>query len=242
MIINSMLYRRDLNSISLSTTEANKVVETDGDVSFEFSYSDSTSSLGSSALYFLNGVSTPSLGEASLLPGTYSLELTGQLSRGFHIIEVRLTNTVPSTKSIFLRVLYGFDHLGSMVFSYSQSTNKYTLASYSGTHREVFIPPFIKSEGHGFDEVTAISEKTFYNVPSLEKVEIPSTMLAIGRQAFDMCENLFSVTLLGSTAPSIDSTTFEHNEFRRTFYVANRPEYVSELVWDGYSQDIVQIT
>ena len=241
MIINNAPYRRDTDSISLTTTNGSKVIaEVGSQVSFDYTYSDSANSFGSQAKYFFDGVENLSLRNESLAAGSYTLNLTGQLSKGYHVIEIRLTNSVPSTKSLFLNLLLGYEEAFDMEFSYDEAVGKFSLDSYFGEFREVDIPPYIRSATRGFAPVHRIAEKAFYNNSRLEKVSIPQFVDQIGRQAFDMCENLFSVTLRGP-APAIFSSTFEHNEFRRTFYVPNPSAYAAQPVWSSYSQDTEQI-
>ena len=68
------------------------------------------------------------------------------------------------------------------------------------------------------NSVTSIGEIAFYNCSSLTSITIPNSVTSIGKSAFENCGNLASITSLATTAPTIQSNTFEYVKSNGTLY------------------------
>ena len=73
---------------------------------------------------------------------------------------------------------------------------------------KVTIPSTITVQGITF-KVTAIAEKAFRNDKNLKSVVIGSNVKKIGKQAFEKCKKLSSVTFKGKKAPTIGKAAFK---------------------------------
>lgn len=73
---------------------------------------------------------------------------------------------------------------------------------------KVTIPSTITVQGITF-KVTAIAEKAFRNDKNLKSVVIGSNVKKIGKQAFEKCRKLSSVTFKGKKAPTIGKAAFK---------------------------------
>ena len=67
--------------------------------------------------------------------------------------------------------------------------------------------------------VTSIGYDAFYNCSGLTSIEIPSGVTSIGNLAFYNCSSLTSITSNATTAPTIQSSTFQNVGLTGTLYV-----------------------
>ena len=58
--------------------------------------------------------------------------------------------------------------------------------------------------------VTSIGDKAFYDCGRLTSITIPIGVTSIGGSAFTFCSSLASITSLATTAPAIESSTFQY--------------------------------
>ena len=103
-------------------------------------------------------------------------------------------------------------------------TNCYNLTSIIIPDSVVYIG------GHAFsysgltsvtipNSVTSIGDRIFNNCTSLTSVIIPNNVISIGSQAFNNCTSLTSVTVEATTAPTIQSNTFQNIKTNGTLIV-----------------------
>ena len=69
------------------------------------------------------------------------------------------------------------------------------------------------------DSVTTVSRNAFYSCESLITMTIPSGVTSLGNNVFQNCNSLTSITSLATTAPTIDSYTFNGISRNGTLYV-----------------------
>ena len=60
------------------------------------------------------------------------------------------------------------------------------------------------------DSITTISNRVFDSCYNLTSVTIPNSVTSIGENAFNFCDGLTNITLLATTAPTIQSNTFQN--------------------------------
>ena len=78
---------------------------------------------------------------------------------------------------------------------------------------------------------------------TIESITIPSNVTYIGTYAFNMCENLTSVTVEATTPPTLGEHAFDSNASGRKIYVptASVDIYKAATNWSGYAEDIEAI-
>lgn len=105
----------------------------------------------------------------------------------------KLPNGVSALNSTFVNCLSltgvtlpsGLTTLGQSVFEYCQSLSSITLP----------------------DSITSIGYRCFFAAKALSEITIPENVTEIGNMAFYACENLRTLYFLGSTPPSVGSST-----------------------------------
>ena len=98
--------------------------------------------------------------------------------------------------------------------------------------QNTIIPSSVTSIGYGaFDKcssltsitipssVTSIGGRAFMDCSGLTSITIPSSVTSIGDNAFYACSSLNSITSLRTTAPTIQTTTFQYVKTGGTLYV-----------------------
>ena len=78
---------------------------------------------------------------------------------------------------------------------------------------------------------------------TIESITIPSNVTYIGTYAFNMCENLTSVTVEATTPPTLGEHAFDDNADDRKIYVptASVETYKTATNWSEYADDIEAI-
>jgi hypothetical protein len=109
----------------------------------------------------------------------------------------------------------GFARLDSAITASAETFGDYNytvlddgtvkIGAYIGSDEEVNIPSTIEGK-----KVTSIGKGAFYDCTSLESVTIPNSVTSIGDWAFYNCSGLTSITSLATTAPTIQSDTFQN--------------------------------
>ena len=90
--------------------------------------------------------------------------------------------------------------------------------------------------------ITKIGDNCFW-WSQISSVTIPSTVSEIGRQAFSLCDNLESVTILATTPPTLGAFAFNDNKSGRKIYVPSESvdAYKAAEGWSEYAADIMAI-
>lgn len=115
-------------------------------------------------------------------------------------------NTVTLTKGSICQ-----DAKGILKYRITKMAAKNGTAEVIGIQKKsgkVTIPSTITVHGITF-KVTAIAEKAFRNDKNLKSVVIGSNVKKIGKQAFEKCRKLSSVTFKGKKAPTIGKAAFK---------------------------------
>lgn len=115
-------------------------------------------------------------------------------------------NTVTLTKGSICQ-----DAKGILKYRITKMAAKNGTAEVIGIQKKsgkVTIPSTITVQGITF-KVTAIAEKAFRNDKNLKSVVIGSNVKKIGKQAFEKCKKLSSVTFKGKKAPTIGKAAFK---------------------------------
>ena len=115
-------------------------------------------------------------------------------------------NTVTLTKGSICQ-----DAKGILKYRITKMAAKNSTAEVIGIQKKsgkVTIPSTITVQGITF-KVTAIAEKAFRNDKNLKSVVIGSNVKKIGKQAFEKCKKLSSVTFKGKKAPTIGKAAFK---------------------------------
>ena len=82
------------------------------------------------------------------------------------------------------------------------------------------------------NSVTSIGQFAFSGCSNLTSITIPDSVTSIGSYAFDDCNNLASITCYATTAPSIQSSTFDNVLNSGTLYVPTGSDYSSWMSSD----------
>jgi hypothetical protein len=84
-------------------------------------------------------------------------------------------------------------------FKFGVQGNAITINGYTGTATDVKIPPTIQGL-----PVTTIRDAAFVSNTTLRSITIPASVTYIGTQAFNNCNNLITVTFLGTMTSASD--------------------------------------
>lgn len=111
-------------------------------------------------------------------------------------------------------------------FVYSVSSNGVTITGYTGDATELVIPSEIEG-----DPITRIGNSAFYNILSLERVEIPSNVKEIYSMAFYCCPSLRNVTI-SEGVEYIGGSAFSFCESLESVYI---PESVANITGNPFA-------
>lgn len=75
-------------------------------------------------------------------------------------------------------------------------------------------------------EIISITDTAFYHCQNLTEITIPSTVTSIGVDSFSGCPAMASITFLGTTPPTVDSSAFTYCTNLTTIYVQSGYESV----------------
>lgn len=90
------------------------------------------------------------------------------------------------------------------------------------------------------NSLTTIESDAFIRCKGLQAITIPSGVTSIGEFAFSYCESLINVTVLATTPPTIDYSTFQHNTATITVPKGCGDIYKSTTNWRIYADYIVE--
>ena len=112
--------------------------------------------------------------------------------------------------------------LTSIVIPNSVTSIGYQAFEYCTSLTSIVIPNSVTIIGNGVfygcnsltsivipNSVTIIDNGVFYGCNSLTSIDIPDSVTSIGNDAFNGCSSLTSITSKASTAPTIQSSTFQ---------------------------------
>ena len=113
---------------------------------------------------------------------------------------------------------YTFDTIGEHTVKYSlvDSTTIGTGIFYNKTNLISIVIP---------NTVTTINQVAFARCTNLTNITIGSGVTTIGQNIFDTCSSLESITCLATTAPTIESNTFQNVNTNGTLYVPTNSDY-----------------
>ena len=124
--------------------------------------------------------------------------------------------------SIGEATFWGCSSLTSIVIPNSVTSIGYQAFEYCTSLTSIVIPNSVTIIGNGVfygcnsltsivipNSVTIIDNGVFYGCNSLTSIDIPDSVTSIGNDAFNGCSSLTSITSKASTAPTIQSSTFQ---------------------------------
>ena len=82
--------------------------------------------------------------------------------------------------------------------------------------------------------ITSISNYLFKGCSSLTSLTIPSSITSVGTYAFSGCTSLSTITSLATTAPTIQSNTFQNVKTGGTLYVPSGSNYTKWMGTGNY--------
>lgn len=165
-----------------------------------------------------------------------------------HILKINLINSsIPNFQRFDIGTGYSANSITSVIISSSITEISDYAFSYCPSLTSVTIGNSVTSIGEGVfadckgltsvtipNSVTKIATIAFVGCSGLTEVTIGNSVTSIGNSAFDSCSGLTSITSLATTAPTIQSDTFQSIKTNGTLHVPAGSDYSSWMSTSDY--------